>query len=161
MVTRRRLLGALATGVGGLGGCTIGDSSDGTATGTGTPVPTETPGTPTEPTLEDVGLSTTGVACGGRADATVRADGTQFTVVGTIVAPDTCHRARLRGWSVQDGAAELDVRIAEERDPDDACQECLADVGFEITGTFVSGRLSTVVVEIHGELPETVRHELD
>ncbi|MFB6171608.1 MAG: hypothetical protein ABEJ23_03680 [Haloarculaceae archaeon] len=160
MVSRRRVLALLGCGVGAVAGCagrdpSDGSPSDGRGSPSDTPVPTEAPGTPTAPSFATVGLTTTGVQCGDDARADVTVTGDRLRVVGAAVAPDPCHRAVLRSASVRDGTASLDVRVSDDPTADGPCEQCLAEVGFELTGRFVGGRPARVAVAVHGERPET------
>jgi hypothetical protein len=162
MVSRRHVLALFGCSISAFGGCSTGsqppdETPNGTSTLTGADVPTETPGTPTQPSFKSVGLSTVSVQCGNSVDATITVEDTQLTVVGTIVAPTTCYHASLRSASIQGGTAELDIYASDNSTTEVPCEQCLSEVKFELTGTFVGGRPTQIVVELHGEKPETFR----
>lgn len=162
MRSRRWILSTVGSGICLFSGCS-GDGTEpdrtreDTRSSTPTPVPTDQPGTPGDPAFETVGLQTTNVECGDAVDATITVEDDQLTVLGTIALPAGCHRATLRSARVRDGTASLEVTGSSDPTTETPCDQCPSAVQFELTGTFVGGRPARIVVEVHGEEPETFR----
>lgn len=184
--SRRTLLRAVAgSALAGLAGCladtgpgspSATETPAGTGTPTGSPVHTpttdgpagspdsatptftETPGTPTSPSIASAGLDSGEGRCGETATAAFSPTDSGIVVEGTIVTPDPCYRALLRNYHVEDRTAWFTVEALP--DDADACEQCLAEVAWTLEATWGRGRPDAVAVRVEGKSPETFRYEI-
>jgi hypothetical protein len=154
---RRTLLTACAGIAAGLAGCTgpgDTDSGAGTPTDSASPSPSSTlsPSPTPEQKVESTDFTVLDVECGTGEDAATvsREDGTVL-VDGTVVGNDGCYTAALDAATLEAGELTVAVVPKDDRDPDEACMDCIVDVDYEATVEY-RGSPDRVVVTHAGDV---------
>jgi hypothetical protein len=148
MTTRRSLLATgVAVGV-GFAGC----AEQGERT------PDGGPATDGNASIAEVSLESGDGSCGSDAGAEIIQTEDGIEATGQVVTPTPCYLATLEDYGARDGSATFQVGV--EEDPDaEACMECIGTVPFDLSARLGDG-IETVVVELGGNEPETVRKQL-
>ncbi|PSQ20344.1 hypothetical protein BRD06_12505 [Halobacteriales archaeon QS_9_67_15] len=142
-----------------------GDESD-TPSDTPTESPTETlterpeGGSSTTPSgVAEKSLTVTDSGCGERMnDASVAFDEASetVTVTGTIWGNNACYTAVLSGVALDDGTLTVVVASESDAGTDEACAQCITEIGYEVTVT-LDGGLPDEVAVVHDTGDEKTR----
>ncbi|PSP65897.1 hypothetical protein BRC79_08000, partial [Halobacteriales archaeon QH_8_67_27] len=133
-----------------------------TPTESPTETPTETPENEPSTTPSGVAeksLTVTDSGCGERMnDASVAFDEASetVTVTGTIWGNNACYTAVLSGVALDDGTLTVVVASESDAGTDEACAQCITEIGYEVTVT-LDGGLPDEVAVVHDTGDEKTR----